>query len=833
MTRTLVNPHFIYALSTFLLLFAARCGGASEHSDTDQNLLVANAGDDQIRHVMDTITLDGTASIGPEGDPPQYQWTQKSGPSVVLAKDDTAAPSFTAPSQPAQLVFALEVKNRKGVTHSDEVLIEIMGYKGARAGFPPSARMQRFDFEHTSYHFAIQDGFAYVTLFGGTGLAVVDLEHPERGAQMIEQVPAAEHVVIEDRKAYLATTKGLAIVDLDQPDSGVEIIEANGSASSLAIDARKAYLVGVRGLAIVDLNGSSTEVQTFSTGESARHVAIDAKKRYALVAAGEEGLFVVDLLAPKDSPRQIPFADLEGKASAQYLTIVGDTAYVAAGKGGLVVVDLNNLEKPPRQVFFSEFNDFIRHVAVEGRFAYLAGDFFSIVDLDDPSGERSRIIADGSAFYATVDGSYAYIGSRYAFSIVDLHSPKQRPRRIHVGGGGHHIEVRGSHAYVSGEGGLSIVDLNAEDPADDLPRILTDDVPTEVVDVGRYRITRDFGSHELSVVDLDSPTKKEQQISFGGDVEAMAVREPRVYLGLDTKQLAVIDLDDISREPQTIPLGQRAWQIAVSEHNAYIATSSRQLLVVDLKAPGEAPLQIPVVGEVHHTTLDPDEKNLYVAAGEKGLAIVDTAHPTRMPKQIPIKGESTSITVDRRFAYVATGDDGLVILDVNEPETPLLRTAQNAEQVRLTDDTAYVIGADGVQTFEFHPPAQMLYQQGFLGISRIRRMAFLDSKPHVLVFSGAIALRQAPVILSTDYAVESPGAVLDYAARWEEYLPGVKAHTTCTVTGGECDVPEFDSDSRTAKISWTLPVTPGDYELAIKTGNYFYYTTTRDRVSVR
>ena len=70
----------------------------------------ADAGDDQDVNEGDTVTLNGTGSSDPDsGDSISYLWSQTSGTTVTLSNATAAAPTFTAPTGPAILIFELNV----------------------------------------------------------------------------------------------------------------------------------------------------------------------------------------------------------------------------------------------------------------------------------------------------------------------------------------------------------------------------------------------------------------------------------------------------------------------------------------------------------------------------------------------------------------------------------------------------------------------------------------------------------------------------------------------------------------------------------------------------
>jgi chitodextrinase len=88
---------------------------------------VANAGqENQTVNPGDIVTLDGSKSKDPDGDPLTYSWTQTAGPAVKLNDANTPIATFTAPSNISSdttLGFRLTVKDDKNATVTADVRV--------------------------------------------------------------------------------------------------------------------------------------------------------------------------------------------------------------------------------------------------------------------------------------------------------------------------------------------------------------------------------------------------------------------------------------------------------------------------------------------------------------------------------------------------------------------------------------------------------------------------------------------------------------------------------------------------------------------------------------
>lgn len=98
---------------------------------------IPDAGADQTAASGALVSLDGSGSFDPDGDPLTYEWTQTDGPRVGLSKADTATPTFTTPKGPAALTFHLEVcdDGSPALCKDDTTTVKVKGPPPAR---PPT-----------------------------------------------------------------------------------------------------------------------------------------------------------------------------------------------------------------------------------------------------------------------------------------------------------------------------------------------------------------------------------------------------------------------------------------------------------------------------------------------------------------------------------------------------------------------------------------------------------------------------------------------------------------------------------------------------------------------
>ena len=173
----------------------------------------------------------------------------------------------------------------------------------------------------------------------------------------------ARHITVGGRFLYITTSKGLTVVDVDDPlkPRWVTTLPMQDARAS-ALQFRYLWVTTAQGLELVDVTSPLKPLRI----DAGRVPLADARKvyvarTYAYVAAGAEGLVIVDVERPTQ-PR-VESRVQKGETPATSLSdsqdvIVGSTnaslfAYVADGVNGLKVLQLTAPDTQPKFYGFS------------------------------------------------------------------------------------------------------------------------------------------------------------------------------------------------------------------------------------------------------------------------------------------------------------------------------------------------------------------------------------------------------------------------------------------------------------------------------------------------
>lgn len=167
----------------------------------------------------------------------------------------------------------------------------------------------------------------------------------------------ANHVVLAGRYAYVSCDQGFAVVDVDKPETPkiVATLPMKG-AGHAAIQFRYAFVLDHGGMKVVDItNPSSPAVRAEVTIKDSKDIYV--ARTYAYIAAGHQGLAIVDIEKP-EQPQAPRFYNAGGRINDTHAVRVGMTnaslfAYLADGRNGLQVLQVTSPVKTPGMWGFS------------------------------------------------------------------------------------------------------------------------------------------------------------------------------------------------------------------------------------------------------------------------------------------------------------------------------------------------------------------------------------------------------------------------------------------------------------------------------------------------
>jgi hypothetical protein len=169
----------------------------------------------------------------------------------------------------------------------------------------------------------------------------------------------ARHIVVGGDYAYITTPRGIAVVGLVDPLHPVllTVVPLEG-ARATALQFRYLFVTTTRGLEVLDVTHPAKAVLVPGARvdlADARHVYV--ARTYAYVAAGADGLAIIDVERPRE-PKLLTTYTAEGKMNDATDVIVGSTnaslfAYVADGVNGLKVIQLTAPDTQPKFYGFS------------------------------------------------------------------------------------------------------------------------------------------------------------------------------------------------------------------------------------------------------------------------------------------------------------------------------------------------------------------------------------------------------------------------------------------------------------------------------------------------
>jgi hypothetical protein len=400
----------------------------------------------------------------------------------------------------------------------------------------------------------------------GEQLAIFDISSPASPKELGTYSPEGYYLAdlfIVGRTAYLSGGERgndplpgfLEILDMTNPSQPVLQAHYRSDLSSsfeaLAIDGTEAYLASKSGLEIVDI-GDPASPRSISKLEGKTPYALVVRNHQAVVAAGETGLWCVDV-ADMIHPSLV--GQYDESANLSHVRLRDKYAYLLDNAPHSVSLDIFDISSPAQPVLVGSCPtalDYIDEGApfeIAGTYGFITDHHTRILvfDLHNPSNPTYLWYLDTPDFTDyRVLGEYVYLATGDGLSVLDLSVPDTGAVAGSLECGFLlKISVRGDYAYALTWDSLLIIDIS--DPSQPLPlgSVTVGNHESEILLWDSMAILlNDDG--DLSMVDVRNPDQPSLQgsIHLPGTIQHMSVSNGWVFTNLGTDRLAVVDVRD-------------------------------------------------------------------------------------------------------------------------------------------------------------------------------------------------------------------------------------------------------------------------------------------------
>jgi hypothetical protein len=434
---------------------------------------------------------------------------------------------------------------------------------------------------HNIHGMAYENGliFASRTQFGVQILNVTDLSSIVELTH--ETVFRADEVYPSGKEMYVASqTHGLVIANITDP-TNVTIISSVGDwyGRDVKVQGNYAYSATLDGFRIVDISDIFNPVaQVNFVDIDAEAVSVDGSHAYL---AASDGYYIIDVSTPSN-PSLV--STIETGTWTNDVTVEGDYAYLASTEIGLQIIDVSDVSNYQE---VGRYRDYLMTVEVDDSIAYLAGNFFRILDVSNPANPQfiGQVYVGGTIFGVHVDGNYAYLATYHSgFCVVDI-SDMSHPTIVGKNSSTSEafgIDYDGEYVYLATrELGLRVMDIS--DPTN--PLIASElDLHGEcysVQVVGNIAYLANWGrgmdivnvSNPLNPVLINTytPVSGNQEVAIEGNLAHVANFDSAYQI------LNITDFHNIT-EVASVDLMSRGEAVAIANGLTYVCQSEGNLV---------------------------------------------------------------------------------------------------------------------------------------------------------------------------------------------------------------------------------------------------------------
>jgi hypothetical protein len=462
-----------------------------------------------------------------------------------------------------------------------------------------------------------------------------------------------------------------------------------GDFQAVDISGNYAYINIGDKLAVVDVtNKSSPIVEGQSEPLSSSIQDIFVAGDYAYVAAGNDGLYIVNVATPSNPTLTgyLPPTTSDIFWEARSVVVQGDYAYIAAYAEGLRVINVA-LKSNPYEVTYSDISGLGLDVAISGGYLYMAAysgmHIYDISAPASPSYQTTFTDSVGNVNNVALSGNYAYLvannktySAKWFLRVVDVTSPTspvEKGKTADINSQIYDLSPMGSKVYIGYSNSMVEVQVsNPDAPLAGSGYSLGGGQPVSLKTASNYAFIS--GVQNFHIVDVTQfPFERMGMLSSAGGCEVITASGTHAYYGNGTQGMGILNVAD-RENPQ--PLSYLATSKTTYAKSIYLrgATafvgSSYGLSIVDISDP-TAPSEINAYlgGDIREMEAAGDYLFTTTNAGMSVADISDLSNPF-WAKNLALNAWGSGLDLQGNTVYFADATSGVRAIDVSNPLLP-------------------------------------------------------------------------------------------------------------------------------------------------------------------
>jgi len=593
----------------------------------------------------------------------------------------------------------------------------------------------------------IQDSKAYIASIDG--LLILDVSSPNLPEHLgfFNSAGEVNDVAIKDGFAFLATTDvGLEVVNITDPTNPFlhNVCSINEQLEGLYLELGTAYLacekidliiVNITDLSNMHVLGiyddpNDNPVDPFLFIDGRSH-DVYARDGYAIIADGEDGLNIINVLDPENPTLVMKHVDSPETYDFQ---IVDNLLYTTNEYFGFSIFNISSMSSPDflSIYHYDVHNNWGRDIYVENDIAYIAQSGNNYTHYDDVIGGLELVkISDPNNpihinkillyknFYKVIfyEGFVLLNEGNYDFRIVDpqdIISPTKGYYRF--GGYANKVSVRNNHAFLfEDKNGLEIIDVSTPSAPEETAQVNFDYYLSSLSLTDDYLFITVYDPYEgdkvltFDINDVNNPFIKE----YHTDIFAYKMLADSSEIYISRSEFTSYE---ITSPYNLVPIDNLPiyGQFVISGDDVYLMSNSGELNIVDITNPND--LQIQSTTPTISITGIPKDivyGNNLIAYLDSDIKIIDVSD-----KQNPILVSTIedlnycyNIGIYQKYLFVVDSDfiqgkDILTIYDLDDPSNPtevLTINAPNIYDFYFDGELLYTAnGMNGLQIIEIN-----------------------------------------------------------------------------------------------------------------------------------